>query len=220
MQDRNNPALLFVIAVTGGLVFLLARGAAGQVRDVDVLMVSRVCYSEAGPTSTTHQDCPALVEVLRASARRWDTTIAKAARRHSPRATGARPELIRRMRQRWVSTLVLDGTEPTGWPQLLQHRAAHGLGAVSWHAVRPGWLARVAEVRDLLATPRAVCASTPRHWGMRHGIDLARARQAQWVEIDCGATRNAFWRVPSSSNRRVRRHGPQEPGSWRGHVSR
>jgi hypothetical protein len=54
-------------------------------------------------------------------------------------------------------------------------------------------------VRGEIESP---CVGRVDHWGMRSGIDWERARRAGWEEVDCGDTRNAFWRVPSRSGDR------------------
>ena len=34
------------------------------------------------------------------------------------------------------------------------------------------------------------------HWGAATGDDYARAVGAGWTRVECGTTRNAFWRLP------------------------
>lgn len=64
---------------------------------------------------------------------------------------------------------------------------------------RPYW-------SELLETADGIVAGLVTHrcdgrvdaWGMRHGIDLQRAKAGGWIEVQCSdvPTRNALWRFP------------------------
>lgn len=86
----------------------------------------------------------------------------------------------------WARWLRRDGTRPWGWPT-----------EIAWSRARPVWL-EVLRVADEVVAGRVshVCEAPPQFWGMRHGVDMERARRAGLVEVRCGETRNAFWRQP------------------------
>lgn len=154
-----------------------------------VLALAQVCVSEANFRQTN--DCAAIVERHRAFVARTDRPWLHVVREYSPRATGycgVRPDLpscrVTRQRDRmaWVSTLRLDMREPAGW----------GTVTVPWARRRQAWAARIAEVRDLLASPRTVCNERPLHWCARRGRIYARAKR-HMRELDCGDTVDAFF---------------------------
>lgn len=154
-------------------------GAAGSALDrarlsERVLVLARTCAGEAG-WSTRTGDCAAIVHVLLRRADRAGTTPIAMARAYSAAlGPGGRP---------WVRGLALDGHEPAGWPERL-----------AWARYRPGWLALVRHVRDVLAGRVADPCPGAVHWGMRTGRDAQRARRAGWRLVECSApTRNAFW---------------------------
>lgn len=170
-----------IIATVLALCSLVAR-ARGQSPD-DVLELSRVVVSESGFDSP--DDHRAILEVLRAVGRQMGgASVAEAARRYSRRATGVLPPL--NLRQAWIAELDLEGREPSFWPPQ----------GPPWAAYRGRWLALVERSRRLLRE-RGGPSCGAHHWG--DARDAERARRYRWIEVDCGATKNYFFRVPRRS---------------------
>lgn len=141
-------------------------------------VLARVCFKEAGIHPT--DDCAAIRVVLERVGR---GDVVRGARLYSkrtflPERLGRRP---------WIAFLNGAGTEPQGWPENL-----------SWRAHRPRWLELVEHARTVLASPPVTCGGI--HWGDRFR-DHERAMRMHWVLVDCGDTRNEFWRVPERRRR-------------------
>lgn len=171
-QKRLAMALMFCA---------VSQIAEADVRDRDALALARVCVHEAGFTSP--DDCSAIHAVLARVIERIQgiRTIAAAAELYSPRATGRvtpRTDL-----DRWVQQLNLRATKPPAF-------------GYSWELNRPRWIERLEQARRLLAgTESHRCELPITHWGAPSGGDLERATRARWTRVNCGETRNAFWRV-------------------------
>lgn len=148
----------------------------------DVLRLARICASEAGLRITP--DCAAIHAVLIDRARRMGISYRRAACAYSTRTcTRSRDD-----ERAWIAHLRSDGRRPERWP-----------AQASWRRQRGAWLSLLEHAGHVLRGDVAAdCA--PHHWGMPRGIDLRRARLAGWTRIDCGETRNAFWRVPRFSD--------------------
>lgn len=163
--------LALYAAILGGRVH-----AQNRVPSERVLVRARTCAGEAG-WSTRTGDCAAIVHVLLRRSERAGVRPIEMARAYSAAlGPGGRP---------WVRGLALDGHEPAGWPRDLR-----------WERYRPGWLALVSHVRDVLAGRVADPCPGAVHFGARGGVDMRRARRAGWRLVECSApTRNAFWAV-------------------------
>ena len=151
--------------------------------------LARICVAEAGWDTATG-DCAAIVALLARRAERLGLRPITMARAYSSRHFDAR----RTDARRWIADLGLRAHEPRGWPSALDWQGRY----------RPAWLATVAHVEALLRAGgdvAAPCAGLADHWGAPHGADLRRALRAGWQRLDCGPTRNAFWRVPRRGDR-------------------
>lgn len=195
-ERSERPRAVRTVLVLCGLALVPgARAGAQHERIDDQLALARVCASEIG-LSGSALECAAIHDVLARRARRWDTTLAWAARTYSDRVF----DRERRDRRAWIAHLRPDGRMPAGWPETTTVRrdgAERVVRHAPWGAFRRRWLRLYGEagriVRGEIASP---CQASVDHWGMRHGIDMERARRAGWSEVDCGPTRNAFWHVP------------------------
>lgn len=160
-----------------------SRACAQNARDV--LQLSRIAVSESGFDS--EDDHRAILEVLRDVARRMGgVPVSMAAERYSSRVTGAMPPL--NLRQAWIAELDLEGSEPSFWPP----------NGPPWAAYRAKWLAVVSRSRRLLVE-RGGPGCGAHHWG--DAKDAERARRYRWIEVNCGETKNYFFRVPSDRSR-------------------
>ncbi len=149
--------------------------SGGRVHDF-----SRICAGEQGFQTETG-DCAAIVFLLQRRARQRNVPLRFMVRAYSGRHLGTRPSP-----RPWIAELRLNGRRPLSWP----------LG-VSWRQHRRPWLDLVQHVRDTLEGAVLDPCPGADHWGMRHGVDLERARRAGWNEVECDVeTRNAFWRIP------------------------
>lgn len=169
-------------AIAGVLMLATPVAAQPLARIDDQLALARVAASEAGLLAT-EDEIAAIGAVLRA--RCDECSITTVARQYSTRVF----DLTRRDSRAWVAFLRADGREPAHWPR-----------AASWSAYRERWL-RIYEAagRVVRGELEHRCTSPVHHWGAPQAgsIDMRRALRAGWVRVDCGATRNAFWRVPA-----------------------
>lgn len=179
MRFGHLPIVLLAIAAVGTVVYEPPARARPPSVDRAAHDLARICAGEAGIQTET-ADCAAIHAVLTSRSERMGVGYRTAARWYA----GRHLDRSRSDRRRWVAWLRPDTARPMGWPSRL-----------SWSAHRGRW-------RDLLTLARQIVAGThkadcaPHHWGDRHG-DLERARKAGWDRLDCGQTRNLFWRVPS-----------------------
>lgn len=159
------------------------------------LALARVCASEIG-LSGSPEECAAIHDVLSRRAERWNSSLTWAARAYSNRVFDAERSDTRA----WVAHLRPDGGRPDGWPTrvtLRRRGEARVVRHAPWGAYRDRWLALYeAAGRIVRGEIESPCAGRVDHWGMRSGVDWERAQRAGWEEVDCGDTRNAFWRVP------------------------
>jgi hypothetical protein len=160
------------------------------------LAMARICASEIGLTGSA-EECAAIHDVLSRRAERLGMTFITMARAYSGRVFD--PE--RSDPRAWIAHLRPDGRTPTGWPTEVRVRRGGETQVVRhapWGAYRGRWLtlyeAAGQVVRGEIESP---CEGPVDHWGMRSGVDWERARRAGWDEVNCGETRNAFWRVPA-----------------------
>lgn len=170
-----------LMTVAIALAIALPPRAYAQVRVGDQLALARVCASEIGlhaaGTDVHTAECAAIARVLAGRS----STIASAAARYSGRVF----DRDRAGGRAWVVFLDAEGREPAHWPR-----------SVRWSHFRARWLALYAAAGRIVRGELAdTCVEDVDHWGMRSGVDLERAQRFGWTEVDCGATRNAFWRA-------------------------
>lgn len=132
----------------------------------------------AGETSWTNLDeCTAIGIVLE---RRSSTGAV------TPAIARAYSAAYRSARRRWVLELAPTGERPPSFPPHL-----------SWSVWGPRWGALFDHAGTVVrGEADSPCEEDPDHFGARYGIDAERPRLAGWIPVDCGRTRNAFWRVP------------------------
>jgi hypothetical protein len=136
------------------------------------LVLARVCVREAGFRAHRTGDCSGIWTVLDRVGR-GDVIRGAELYAHGTRdLTGRRP---------WVPNLGARPGAPSGWPK-----------ALDWKGYERDWRALLAYARRLVAE-RPIIACRPHHWGDRHG-DRVRAEGAGMSLVNCGATRNLFWR--------------------------
>ncbi len=197
-----------------GLASVVATEAHAQPTiDIDdQLALARVCASEAGLDASA-AECAAIHQVLDRRARRLHTSLTDAARAYSTRVF----DPARRDARAWLAHLRPDGTEPARWPTMivaLREGVHRVLPHAPWEVFRVRWLRLYADAgRVVRGQQPCPCEFPVDHWGMRSGIDLERAQRAGWVEVSCGPTRNAFWRIPPRSVRRAEEAAAAERSS-------
>lgn len=195
--EYEHVVLLFALIVTAVLLSVhmppcevraddtIASGIASTrnpTRNRDRLHLARICVSEAGwdPGS----ECAAIHEVLVDRARVIGISYRAAACAYSTRTcTRSRQDA-----RRWIAHLTLDGRRPEGWPR-----------GTSWTRHRALWRGVLELAADVIrGRVESPCPSPIHHWGDRHG-DRLRALRYGWEQVECGRTRNLFWRVPGRS---------------------
>ena len=189
---------------------------------LEIWALAVVCISEADFNESP--DCAAIAQRHHAVARRTRKPLIDVIRESSPLATdycndprGTRLRRCRlagtRARQIWVSTLRLDGGEPSGWAVMNAGRIARDLLELPWNnSRRERWLEIVQDASRFIRRSPRVCAHNPDTWGGACTPDLRPATRtgvcdappSSWIRIDCGpGTFNAFYLTP-----RVRRRVP------------
>lgn len=132
----------------------------------------------AGETAwTNHDECTAIGLVLARRSRSGEIT---------PWIARAYSAAYRSARRAWVVELNADGRRPRSFPR---HLDWDGKWGPEWRELYEH-AGRI--VRGEVASP---CSETPDHFGARYGVDFERAVRARWSRVDCGPTRNAFWRT-------------------------
>lgn len=175
---------LVAICVAYLLVLLHAGPARAQEEPPAerVEAVARICVGEAG-FDVAPGDCAAIAALLVRRAERLGLRPRALARRYSRSYFGD----PRRLRRPWIAGLTLARAEPgsaapRGWPSRL-----------AWGRYRERWAAVVAHAREALSgRVEDPCGGAADHWG---APSLDR-RALGWTRLDCGPTRNVFWRVP------------------------
>lgn len=197
-ERPTRPRHVRTVLVLCGLALVPGSGASAQQvveRIDDQLALARVCASEIG-FGGAPDECAAIHDVLSRRASRWDTSLSWAARTYSNRVF----DRDRRDGRAYIAHLRPDGRRPEGWPEVTTVRrggASRVVRHAPWGAFRERWLGLYeAAGRIVRGEIRSPCRDAVDHWGMRHGVDMERARRAGWLEVDCGPTRNAFWHVP------------------------
>jgi hypothetical protein len=180
-----RPALVYTLAALGWVhacaeTVRADRGGLASDRgglSAEAWGLARICVGEAGWEPGA--DCPAIHAVLAYRAQVRRSTWLSAARAYSPGHVGRR----KAPRRPWVAMLRPSGAEPAGWPQ-----------ALPWARYRPRWQAVLELARRVVAGEvQAPCE--PHHWG--GPMDDWRAHRQGLERVECGATRNHFWRVPN-----------------------
>jgi hypothetical protein len=178
-------AALVAICAAYLLVLLHAGPARAQEEPPPerVEAVARICVGEAG-WDVASGDCAAIAALLVRRAERLGLRPRAMARAYSRSYFGDPRRLLRRP---WIASLTLaraepGSTAPRGWPSRLP-----------WGRYRRRWAAVVAHAREALRGRVAdPCGGEADHWG---APSLDR-RALGWQRLDCGPTRNVFWRVP------------------------
>lgn len=189
-----------VVGFVGVCVMLGVYDGATRARaDEDIsregLLLARICAHEAGWDAHETGDCAAIHEVLWRGAMRHNLSYRAYAYAYSGRAL--RGETSRA----YFAELDADGSEPPSWPRYVTRRREDGAVSVlpgpSWSSYRYRWL-------DLLAYAEAIvhdgpdasspCAEPVHDWG--GVVDMERAERIGLVVVDCGETRNLFYRRP------------------------
>lgn len=138
--------------------------------------LARTCVSEASWTAIESGDCAAIATIAR---RVGHGDVALGLRRYARPAHNQN----RRDARRWVAFLGNSPGKPEGWPARL-----------SWERHAPYWQRVLDGSRRILdGEIRHRCVEEPWHWG--GPMDHARAVRNRWRRIDCGPTRNEFWRL-------------------------
>lgn len=172
--------LLIVLAIL--VIPSLASAQEPSTRAVsdEALALARISVGESGFQVDTN-DMGGIHEVLKDRTRRQEWTYLQAAKLYS--TNHFRKD--RKDSRKWIAWLRKDLRKPVGWYK-----------NVPWSKHRDMWatmLLRAEQyVQDELPPP-----CNPHLWG-DHNKDLQRARRNGWRMIDCGNTKNLFWRVPGA----------------------
>lgn len=150
--------------------------------EATVLALARICVSEGGWEND--RDCAGIYQVLR-NTRRSDEHLIDVMRRHSRYMIPGRTSLP--ARQRWVTSLDLEGTRPSDLPD-----------SASWERLERPWLRRIALARALIdgRVPDRPCPAPVIAWGGTMDDHIAHRRGL--ARVDCGDTENRFWARPGS----------------------
>lgn len=197
--------LIYVFVVFLVFSFVSAPVAAQQ-RITPQLALARICASEVGMNGDidrTLSECAAIYAVLTGRAERTGMSFMTMARAYSSSVF----DTTRRDQRMYIPHLRPDGREPHGWPTQISVRRRDGTVRITdhapWSAYRERWLALYEGAgRIVRGEVTSACSEAPDHWGMSHAwsVDMQRAERAGWTRMDCGDTRNAFWRVPRSES--------------------
>lgn len=188
-----------ILCVLGAALF--ARGARGQRRPSEELLLAQITIHEAGWDDTG--DAEGIDAVLRNGAAREGISYRAFARAYSGRIwTGETSKP-------WVRHLTESCDAPAEWPAAT---VRHGVSAATgeetyvrvphapWRVFRARCLAVMERAREIRSGARTHhCASEPHDWG--GAIDHERAERIGLIPIDCSAgdveTRNTFYVRPS-----------------------
>lgn len=143
------------------------------------LILARVLVNECGWEPT--DDGPAIHHVLTQRAQRMGVSYEQAARRYS--RTTFEANLLPANR-RWVAFVDSDSA-PLSWP-----------GNLDWSKTyAPRWR-RILRFATQIVEGKEAPLCRPDHWGAAGGWNFERSLRLGWIEVDCGNTVNAFWRLP------------------------
>lgn len=163
------------IGMVVALVALLPPAVEAN-RPSEILGLARICVSESGWDSP--HDCEGILSVLRSRSERTGMTLNQAMRAYSKRVF----DRSRTDARRWIADLHLSAQKPDGWPDHLPWDGGY----------KESWMMMLEFAEDLLGSSNLRCSA--HHWGDRYG-DKERALRAGWTEVDCGETKNMFWRT-------------------------
>ncbi len=183
-QERTALATALTAVLAVSLLGPLETHAAAPSYSPEAIALARVCVSEAGWTYSG--DCAAIHAVLSFHAARREMSFLQFARRYSERVFDRQ----RQDSRRWIAWLSPTFERPRGWPARV----------LAWERGAELWRERLDHAEGIIRGEVApACDRTPHHWGARYGIDRSRAERAieegRWQVVDCGETRNAFYRV-------------------------
>ncbi len=185
-MTQERTALRTALAAITACVLLgpITTHASSPTFSPEAIALARVCVSEAG--WTYDGDCAAIHAVLSFHAIRRDMTFLEFARRYSERVFNRR----RSDSRRWIAWLSPTFERPRGWPGRV----------LTWERGAELWRARLEHAEEIVrGEVSPSCDRTPHHWGARYGVDRSRAQRAidegRWQVVNCGDTRNAFYRV-------------------------
>ncbi len=151
-------------------------------RDRMQLALARICVSESGFQVRTN-DCLLIYHVLRNRSVSGELTMG-IMRAYAPKSFN----LERTDNHRWISHLRADMREPKYWNETVN---------ISWSNRRDGWR-EVYEYagRIIRNEPLNPCGVRVDHWGARY-FRRRRLIRSGWIPVECGETRNQFWRLPN-----------------------
>lgn len=168
--------LLGVVVSSATLAAVLDSCAARADEEPAHVTLARTCVSEASWTAIESGDCAAIATIARRVGR---GDVALGLRRYARSAHNQN----RRDSRRWVAFLGNSPEKPEGWPERL-----------SWEHHVPAWEHVLdGSQRILNGEIHHRCTEEPWHWG--GAADHWRAVRNRWRRIDCGPTRNEFWRL-------------------------
>lgn len=137
----------------------------------DAVILARVAVAESGWSSP--RDRAAIWHVIQRRAELVGWSLGGMAKAYSSPLK----------RGHWATGADASGRRPMGFPV-----------ALSWAAHRDRWRAILEEARAFLrGQVPDPCAGRALHWGDRLG-DRLRAERMGWAPVNCGPTRNLFWR--------------------------
>ena len=145
--------------------------------DGDVLALSRAMVAESNWATA---DYAPVAHVMMRRAKQRGVSIARMCSLYvSVLRQRSGVYVVTTPRAQWIRGLQLDGSRPEAWP-----------ASQSWTAYRDRWLAVIATARAAIAGTLADPCPSAEHWGSH--------QDHAWpglVVVDCGATRNVFYRT-------------------------
>lgn len=213
--------LLLMSVVLCGLAATPVHGQVARPEVTPQLALARIRVSEVGYRDPTDSpDDPAIYESIRNSARirslvlGREMTWLERAMEHSHRTF----DVARRDLRSYVVFLMPDGSEPAHWPRMVSHcegpvtghRVCTDRPHISWARRRDSWMAIYARAgRIVSGREHAQCVEPPTTWGcpperVPEGRTSCNDHEdamddGNLVRVDCGATRNWFYRPLSDA---------------------
>ncbi len=157
-------ALMFMAMTLSTIATVRAQSRAA-------LVLARVCVHEAGFDADRTGDCDGIYAVLKRVGR---GDVVRGAYKYSRRLMSgitSRPWVL------YLGSLLV----PKLWPSHLD-----------WDQYKQQW-SRMLLHATRLVSHKTLPRCAPDHWGMRYGVDMARALRAGWDRVTCGDSKNAFW---------------------------
>ena len=114
-------------------------------------------------------------------------------------------DMSRRDYRAWIPNLRVDTERPKHWPVFWWSRGPAVLhppwawGRLDRPSFQNRWASMLAHARKIYDTDRNPCRGEPLDWGCYDppgcdDVTAYKTRNPEWVEIDCGDTRNVFLR--------------------------